>query len=685
MTASAGSRFVAYYRVSTDKQGRSGLGLEAHREAVARHATGCGGSVVAAFEEVESGRKGDRPQLAIAMAECRLRRSTLLIAKLDRLARDAHFLLGLEKAGVEFLAADMPYANRLTIGVMALVAEEEARATSARTKAALAAAKARGAGSATRGSGRGTALPRPTHAQRGRRRHGGERQRCCPTSRQHGGQVPPPSSNSRMRSPLAGCAHPGAGRHGGPGKCDACWTAQVADDTGKDMSEANANRRLSDLLVEPREDLDVEVKGWLDLENSGEHKATLAKALLALANHGGGFVLLGLTETDTGIVPAPNRPPTLDAYSQDAVNGIVQSFAEPPFHCTVQHVAGPSDVLHPIIRVPGGHRVPIRAKRTGPGNAIVQMHAVYIRRPGPKSEVPQSGQEWDDLLGRCLAARRDELLANIRDLLSGAVARPVAAPAEDARLTTWVDTCLARWHALVDGLTANDPRRCPRGHHWFAYEIRGDVRHLPAPEFLETLRRSTVRHTGWSPWWVPTRPGIAPYMKDGVVECWLGRDADRGTDAAHADFWRVSPEGLAFLLRGYDEDGPNAEERGFTPGKVFDITLPVWRVGEALLNAERLASNLGAGEAVLAFRARYEGLSGRELSVLARDRLLFDGRTSHEDSVTLDTIVPVSSVSPNLVEVVHPMLEPLYALFDFFQLPSGLVQGELTKLRSNRY
>ena len=137
-----GPRFVAYYRVSTDRQGRSGLGLDAQRDAVARHAAGTGGVVQAAFEE--SGRRSDRPQLARAMAECRLRRCVLLIAKLDRLARDAHFLLGLEKAGVEFIAADMPYANRLTIGVMALVAEEEARATFIRTKAALAAAKARG-------------------------------------------------------------------------------------------------------------------------------------------------------------------------------------------------------------------------------------------------------------------------------------------------------------------------------------------------------------------------------------------------------------------------------------------------------------------------------------------------------------------------------------------------------------
>ncbi|MBL6081809.1 recombinase family protein [Belnapia sp. T18] len=144
MTPPLGPRFVAYYRVSTDKQGRSGLGLAAQREAVAHHAAGQGGAVVAAFEEVESGRRDDWPQLALAMAECRLRRCVLLIAKLDRLARHAHFLLGLEKAGVEFVAADIPYANRLTIGVMALVAEEEARATSARTKAALAAAKASG-------------------------------------------------------------------------------------------------------------------------------------------------------------------------------------------------------------------------------------------------------------------------------------------------------------------------------------------------------------------------------------------------------------------------------------------------------------------------------------------------------------------------------------------------------------
>jgi DNA invertase Pin-like site-specific DNA recombinase len=137
-------RHVAYYRVSTDRQGRSGLGLDAQREAVRLFLSGDGWPPVAEFLEVESGRRNDRPQLAAAMEACRLYGARLVIAKLDRLARNAAFLLSLRDAGVEFVACDMPEANRLTVGIMALVAEHEAEAISARTKAALAVARTRG-------------------------------------------------------------------------------------------------------------------------------------------------------------------------------------------------------------------------------------------------------------------------------------------------------------------------------------------------------------------------------------------------------------------------------------------------------------------------------------------------------------------------------------------------------------
>lgn len=136
--------YVAYYRVSTDQQGRSGLGLEAQRAAVVQFVAARGGEIAAEFTEVESGRKSDRPELASALAECRRRKVTLVIAKLDRLARNVAFIARLMDTGVPFLAVDMPTADRFMLHVYAAMAEEEARRTSARTKAALAAAKARG-------------------------------------------------------------------------------------------------------------------------------------------------------------------------------------------------------------------------------------------------------------------------------------------------------------------------------------------------------------------------------------------------------------------------------------------------------------------------------------------------------------------------------------------------------------
>ncbi|HUD10991.1 MAG TPA: recombinase family protein [Candidatus Saccharimonadia bacterium] len=137
------NKYIAYYRVSTDKQGLSGLGMDAQRQAVASYMAGQG-ELASEFVEVESGRKDNRPQLLAAIAECRKQRAVLLIAKLDRLARNVHFISGLMNSDVEFVAVDMPSANRLTIHILAAVAEHEREMISQRTKAALAAAKARG-------------------------------------------------------------------------------------------------------------------------------------------------------------------------------------------------------------------------------------------------------------------------------------------------------------------------------------------------------------------------------------------------------------------------------------------------------------------------------------------------------------------------------------------------------------
>ena len=137
-------KFVSYVRVSTQRQGASGLGLEAQRKAVADYLRDRAGELVGEFTEVESGKRNDRPQLAAALASCKRHKAVLVIAKLDRLARNVAFVANLMESGAEFVAVDMPMANRLTVHILAAVAEHEREMISARTMAALAASKARG-------------------------------------------------------------------------------------------------------------------------------------------------------------------------------------------------------------------------------------------------------------------------------------------------------------------------------------------------------------------------------------------------------------------------------------------------------------------------------------------------------------------------------------------------------------
>ena len=136
--------FVAYYRVSTNSQGQSGLGLDAQKAAVHAYIGSVGGALVAEYQEVESGSINERMELNAALRHCRTQKAMLVIAKLDRLARSVHFISQLLESGVEFVAADMPHANRLTVHIIAAVAEYEREVIAQRTKASLAAAKARG-------------------------------------------------------------------------------------------------------------------------------------------------------------------------------------------------------------------------------------------------------------------------------------------------------------------------------------------------------------------------------------------------------------------------------------------------------------------------------------------------------------------------------------------------------------
>lgn len=451
------------------------------------------------------------------------------------------------------------------------------------------------------------------------------------------------------------------------------------------MHMAYDPKRIADLLVAPREDLDCEVKNWLDLVNSGDDKATFAKAVIALANHGGGFVVFGLAEKGTEFVEAPGRPATLDGYAQDLLNGIVQNYCDPALHCAVHVVPAPCGAVYPVVSVPGGHRVPVRAKRSGPNGNTVQNNTIYVRKPGPRSETPTSSGDWDALLARCLHNRRDEMLDQIRDLIVGVVPQAPPPPEPD-RLADWIQRSRARWEGLIATVPDGAGPRMPHGRYTVGYQILGEARSVSMAALPEILRVSVVRHTGWPPFWFPDRSEISPYVMDGAIECWIGGDTQTPPaqrEAALSDFWRINPDGLAYLIRGYQEDGmQHRAQRAYLPASVFDLVLPVWRIGEAMLQAKSLADHLFVDARTIKFVVVYEGLAGRQLVSLDGRRSIWDGRVARQDAITLETHVEAQAISSNLPEVLGPLLSPLYALFDFFEPPATMVSEELAKMRS---
>lgn len=435
-------------------------------------------------------------------------------------------------------------------------------------------------------------------------------------------------------------------------------------------------RRLERLLGAPQESLEIELKGWLDLDTR-EAQADLAKALIALANSGGGFVVIGFAEDAGSVAPAPHRPPSLELYSQDRIGGIVERYAEPSFHCETRHVRGASDgELYPVIVVPGDHRVPIRAKRSGPEGRHLQEHTYYIRRPGPKSEAPQTGREWDDLIGRCIRAGRDDLLDAIRGVITGATGVVPPEQVEADALETWMAESLARWDEVRPTLEPAAQERAGRGWYAVAYTLDGELETPTPPQLLDILRVARGTETGWPAWIVMDGAADRLQLYGETIESTLLGGA---FDPGDFDFWRADPSGRLFLVRGYDEDGGHSRRE---PGTAIDFVLPIWRIGEALLHPARLAARLGDEHAAVDFAVVWHGLSGRSLVASERRRFFHTRGPAQGDEVSSRIRVGDASRIPDeLPEITRQLIAPLYWQFSFYEIEERVVIEELHEMR----
>jgi len=459
------------------------------------------------------------------------------------------------------------------------------------------------------------------------------------------------------------------------------WQPETLDEiaaTGED--EMPSTTELLSLLDFPNESLSAEYKGWLDLGDTAG-RATLAKAAIALANHGGGIIVLGMREQEGGPLQSVSRPADVDRYTQDDVNQAINRFADPEFHCELLFATHrETNVEHAFVSIPAG-TVPVMSRRDCEG--VIAARRCYIRKPGPRSEEPFDGQEWRALLDRCIQAGRENMLDAIRAIVHGRAGSVPARAQLSSALPAFTEAARARWMEIVSKLPADDPARFPHGHYELGFEIRGGK---PLPSLSEMRRAmqqaGAVKHTGWGPFVQLTRPEYVPHIVDGAIETWLGLPAERVLERgpAHCDFWRADAAGRLVEMRGYDED----EAPGREPGKWIDITLPVWRVGEAILFVGRLAELFGENTSILV-RCRFLGLQGRTLASISGRRWIFDDRRCTDNEVILERQITRAQARDNLVEVLHALLSPLYERFAFFELSEQLVAEEIEQMTRNRF
>ncbi|MDE2741855.1 MAG: ATP-binding protein [Gemmatimonadota bacterium] len=438
---------------------------------------------------------------------------------------------------------------------------------------------------------------------------------------------------------------------------------------------------LLPLITEPREDLASEYKDWLDLTLK-EHKATLAKAAIALANHGGGYIVIGFAEQGQ-ILESQPRPEEIPEITQDSVNAAVHLYAEPNFQCAM-HVESHPDthVPHPIVIIPSA-TVPVMSRRECQG--VIAQNRCYIRKPGPNSEDPRTSEEWRTLLNRCVRANQDELLEAIRSIVTGRVETPNSIPTALDDLRDYCTSARGRWEELVSDEPDNSPARFPHGYYEMAFSLVGAT---PVNDLIELQDRlSVARRTklsGWPPFLDIQVPGWNPYPHEDFVEAWLGGPAHNGRRAENSylcDFWRVSLDGKLYTICGYFED-----EQGNEPGRVVYTTTPVLSIGEGLLFASRLAETFEEVNQI-AIHCRFTGLEGRCLRTPPWSRLLpsfLMVSSSSTDEVTLTGQITQQQVQDNLAEFLHPLLQRLYEKFNFSRLSFDLVAKELQKMRNNR-
>ena len=433
---------------------------------------------------------------------------------------------------------------------------------------------------------------------------------------------------------------------------------------------------LQDLLTSPVEREWLELKSWIDLTDA-RARAGIARHLAAIANYGGGYLVFGFNNDGTRCLATTNAR---KAYGQDVIAGIVAHYLQPKFQCEVsfEEFAG---VEHPIVWVPPHGATPVISKADGPQDAKgrregIQSGIIYIRTPKPESIPATTPENLDKLIQRCVVARRDEMIGMFSAIVAGRTAAKVEAPTARERLAQW-------HHAAQAAFQESVARLDPKPRLWLqdnfvhlSYMIRNrDGAAVPADQMLYVIEKvntavhDTVRY-GWSMFHPFTRAEIMPrFMTDPSVD---GGDTDflqanliEMGETTHLDFWRVSPDGRASLVRNYHEDRFEKRPDDISDReKWFDPWLHVRDITEIVRHARALSEEFTDVEEIC-FLLEWRGLKSRVVASLNPERYYSNhAYASNANERVVFLCFPHAEVIGNLPGVVSRLYAPTDRLFN---------------------
>ena len=363
----------------------------------------------------------------------------------------------------------------------------------------------------------------------------------------------------------------------------------------------------------------------------------------ALDEHDIGWAVTGWAAAEQ-LAPFATAVPALQVYVEErALQG--------PLSLVMQDI--------PIREVESGGRIEFRS-------ADSHLLRLAARRNGIR--LATAPRVFADL--QALGGRGEDAAMHLREEVILKNLRPRRRSSASADMSAWDEYCRNRLKKRIAKELGDVETVYDSGTWSVSYWIPEVT--LSFGELRDALVAVEGRETGWPPWWVPTREGIQPEIRDSAIECWFRDDAVR--NGRHSDFWRAEPKLKLFLLRDYQEDGITG-----APGSALDPVLPVWRIAESLLHSARMARYVNAED--IEFFARWDGIENRELRAVTSDQWDFGpGHVAHDASIATFVTTSPEEIDQNLPSVVRALVSSLFEVFGLFDPPGSLYAKEVATM-----